>query len=181
MSEETTETAEESPKTFTQQELDSIISDRLTRERAKFADYEDLKQTNADLTKQVSAIEDLKAEAYENGKAETVAEYSQKLIDTEVNAQALLKGFSDPNDALVFLGDRESLFDSKNGLNHDAISERLDELTNTKPYLLKTATDSSVAAPHHRPTLKQGQATATDQKVNNSAAALRGVFSKSLS
>lgn len=39
-----TQTAETQPeKTFTQAELDAVVGDRLKRERAKYADYEDLK------------------------------------------------------------------------------------------------------------------------------------------
>lgn len=34
-------------KTFTQEQLDAILTDRLTRERAKFADYDDLKSSAA--------------------------------------------------------------------------------------------------------------------------------------
>ena len=36
--------AEKAEKTFTQTEMDAIISDRLKRERAKFADYEEMKE-----------------------------------------------------------------------------------------------------------------------------------------
>lgn len=36
-------TAQEPDRTFTQAEMDAVIADRLRRERAKYADYEDLK------------------------------------------------------------------------------------------------------------------------------------------
>lgn len=36
-------TAEQPGRTFTQEEMDAIIGDRLKRERAKYSDYEDLK------------------------------------------------------------------------------------------------------------------------------------------
>ena len=42
----------ESPKTFSQDELNAIIADRLSREREKFADYEDLKE-KADKLKEI--------------------------------------------------------------------------------------------------------------------------------
>lgn len=41
------ETVNQEEKTFTQQELDSIIADRLTRERSKYADYDALKEKAA--------------------------------------------------------------------------------------------------------------------------------------
>ena len=37
------ETVQQVEKTFTQAELDKIVSERLTRDRAKYADYEELK------------------------------------------------------------------------------------------------------------------------------------------
>lgn len=36
-------TEQQEPRTFTQNEVNSIVADRLTRERAKYADYDDLK------------------------------------------------------------------------------------------------------------------------------------------
>lgn len=47
------ETAQESPggKTFTQEDLDRLIQERLERERKKFADYEDLRRARAELEK----------------------------------------------------------------------------------------------------------------------------------
>lgn len=35
--------AQQEPRTFTQDEVNAIVADRLTRERAKYADYDDLK------------------------------------------------------------------------------------------------------------------------------------------
>lgn len=40
---QTAEQAEQPERTFTQAEMDAIIGDRLARERAKYADYEDMK------------------------------------------------------------------------------------------------------------------------------------------
>lgn len=34
---------QQEPRTFTQEEVNSIVADRLSRERAKYADYDDLK------------------------------------------------------------------------------------------------------------------------------------------
>ena len=38
-----TAAAQQEPRTFTQDEVNAIVADRLTRERAKYADYDDLK------------------------------------------------------------------------------------------------------------------------------------------
>lgn len=53
-------------KTFTQADLDSIVSDRLKREKEKYSDYEDLKKSKEELDNlkksQMSEVEKLKAE-----------------------------------------------------------------------------------------------------------------------
>ncbi|MDY6064949.1 MAG: hypothetical protein SPI59_01320 [Finegoldia sp.] len=50
-----------------QEELDQIIKERLSRERAKYSDYEDLKKTKADLEEQINnlnaLLEDSKTKA----------------------------------------------------------------------------------------------------------------------
>ena len=38
-----TAAAQQETRTFTQEEVNAIVADRLTRERAKYADYDDLK------------------------------------------------------------------------------------------------------------------------------------------
>ena len=47
VNQETTSTAQEPDRTFTQAEMDAVIADRLRRERAKFADYDQLKDKAA--------------------------------------------------------------------------------------------------------------------------------------
>ena len=42
-------TGTQTGKTFTQEQLDAIITDRLQRERAKYADYEELKKAKGEL------------------------------------------------------------------------------------------------------------------------------------
>lgn len=41
----------------TQEELDRIIQDRLTREREKYADYDEIKSKNVDLEKQIGTLQ----------------------------------------------------------------------------------------------------------------------------
>jgi len=41
----------QAPKTFTQEQLDAIINDRLERERRKYGDYEELKKAAGELEK----------------------------------------------------------------------------------------------------------------------------------
>jgi wobble nucleotide-excising tRNase len=44
VNQENTQTAEVEQKTFTQEEVNGIVAERLNRDRQKFADYEDLKK-----------------------------------------------------------------------------------------------------------------------------------------
>ncbi len=66
----------------TQEELDRIIGDRLKREKEtvskKYADYDDLKASNADLTNQLAAAQKANADAAEKYKG-----YDQKMADLE--------------------------------------------------------------------------------------------------
>lgn len=72
-------------KTFTQADLDQIVKDRITRERAKFADYDDLKKkAAAAMTEQERAV----AEAKDAGRAEAIAETGGRLVKAEFKAAA---------------------------------------------------------------------------------------------
>ena len=59
------DTATQPARTFTQAEVDAIIGDRLTRERAKYQDYEDLKQRAAAAEKTSAELQTQKAKAAE--------------------------------------------------------------------------------------------------------------------
>lgn len=52
-------------RTFSQAEVDAIIGDRLTRERAKYADYEDLKKQAASAVSAAEALQTEKSRAAE--------------------------------------------------------------------------------------------------------------------
>lgn len=69
----------------TQEELDRIIQDRLNRERDKYADYEAIKTKNADLEKQVSALQTTIEESNTTAKTheQTVADLNKKIAGYE--------------------------------------------------------------------------------------------------
>jgi len=60
-------------KKFTQADVDRIVQERLNREKAKYADYEDLKAENAALKAKI-------AEAETAGKAATLDTLKQKVV-----------------------------------------------------------------------------------------------------
>lgn len=75
-----TKTMESSERTFTQSEMDAIIGERLARERAKYADYDTMKQK----AEQFDAAEE--ASKSELQKATERAEALQKQVDAMLKA-----------------------------------------------------------------------------------------------
>ena len=85
-------------KTFTQADIDRIVADRLTREKAKFADYEDIKAKAAKFDEsQASAMteqEKLKTaldEAQAKG-TKAVETANKRLISAELKVEAAANG-----------------------------------------------------------------------------------------
>lgn len=89
------------PKTFTQEELNAIVADRLGRERTKYADYESLKEkaqkydaaeeaSKTELQKSVEKADALQKKLDEMTKANNVREIRDKVAkDTGVPAELL--------------------------------------------------------------------------------------------
>lgn len=123
MSEDTTTTVEDdtaagtppaggdtsAEKTFTQAELDRIVADRVSRERAKYADYGDLKKKAAAAQ---SAEERALAEAEQRGRTAALAAATPRLVAAELRAAAAgrvdksaLDGFLAYADLSKFVGD----------------------------------------------------------------------------
>lgn len=72
-------------KVFTQADVDRIIADRVARERAKYADYGDLKKrAAAAMTDQEKAV----AEAEQRGRAAALGETGSRLVRAEFRAAA---------------------------------------------------------------------------------------------
>lgn len=89
----TENTQEKIARTFTQQEVDDIVLKRLNKERAKFADYEDLKAkvTDIDVYKEKAEKTDaLQAQLEAITKANEVRDIREKVAsDTKVPANLL--------------------------------------------------------------------------------------------
>ena len=96
-------TVPEPEKTFTQSEVDSIVKDRLTRERAKFPDYDDLKAKAArldeleeasktELQKATDRAEKLQKELDGMRQAETVRSVREKVAEETGVPANLLTG-----------------------------------------------------------------------------------------
>ena len=98
--------AQPAGKTFTQAELDSIVADRLARERAKYPDYEDLKAKAAkydaaeeagksELQKANDRAAALKTELDALKKANQLREIREKVAKEKNVPASLLNGDSE--------------------------------------------------------------------------------------
>lgn len=120
----------------TQDDLNRIIEQRLSRERSRYSDYDDLKAKAAKFDEADAASKSELQKAQD-----ALAERDARLADLPktIRGQVLRfasvasqKGFLDPEDALVFLGDVDLA-------DNDALSAALDELAERKPHLVKAA------------------------------------------
>lgn len=147
------------PKTFTQEELDRIVADRIARERKKtekFADYDDIKTKLAELEKaeeerqkaEMSAVERLEAEkaealkAAEEAKAErdkALSAANQRLIKAEF--KTLARELSVRPDALEDAYILANLADVNvdDGGNVVGVKAAVEALIESKPYLVEKA------------------------------------------
>lgn len=96
-------TVTEEAKTFTQEELDAIISDRLKRQREKFADYDVLKEkagkldeieeaSKSELQRATERAEKLEAELSQLKHAEEIRQIRDKVAAQTGVPAALLNG-----------------------------------------------------------------------------------------
>lgn len=126
------------PRTFTQDEMNAIIQDRLNRERGKYADYEDLKGKASKLdqleAERLSDIERAQAEATSAAERASKAEEALKgeRLRNAVYAESVKAGAVDP-DAVLALLDRTSLL-SDDG-TPTGVGDAITALLETKPYL----------------------------------------------
>jgi len=134
-------------RTFTQQDLDRIIEDRLARERQKYADYDTIK---AELTKlkqsQMSDLEKLQHAASENERRAIAAE--SRIAATEIKAdfveKAIAAGVTDIR--LAYLAAQaEGLlgaYDPDEGVG----KHNFEELKKRYPHLFRAMTGGSADA-----------------------------------
>jgi predicted methyltransferase MtxX (methanogen marker protein 4) len=129
-----------------QDELDRVISERLKRERAKFADYKDLQSKAIEYDKIVestrSETEKLssKAAEAEARAAALAAKVRSKALKAEVVSMSNRLGIIDADVALALLGSVE--FDEDD--EPIGIEERLKDLVKSKPFLKAPRFESSV-------------------------------------
>lgn len=134
----------EPPPSYTppasQSDLDRIIGERVARERAKYADYDDMKKKAAEHDKAVEAARTDQEKAVEAARKEgetTATEKSNvRLVSAEARAIAAEVKFRNPAAAvkLLDLGDVKVADDGT--VDADAIRAKLTKLAETDAYLV---------------------------------------------
>lgn len=125
-------------KTLTQADVDRVVAERLTRERQKYVDYDDLKAKAAKLA-EIEAAAQTDAEKL-TAKAEAAEKKAADLIarTTKAEIKALADGFADREDAALMLGDL-SQYVKDGDVDTDAIKAALAEVLTRKPHLAAVA------------------------------------------
>ena len=152
------------PKTFTQEQLDEIVTKRLERERKKseekYGDYDDVKTKLAEFEKaeeerkkqEMTEIERLQAEKEEaDKKALEASEAAQKaqekanarILNTEIKSVARALDANDPGDVLALL-DKSSIQLGEDG-NYQGVEEAVKALKESKPWMFKKVVGADAA------------------------------------
>jgi hypothetical protein len=137
---------------MTQEELDRMIADRITRERKKFADYDDIKTKLSDHEKAEEArkLADMsdkerleaekadaleKAQAAEESRDKALTAANQRLIKSEFRALARESGIrADALDDAFKLADTSAVSVDDDG-NVIGVKDVIEALVKDKPYL----------------------------------------------
>lgn len=130
-------------KTFTQAELDRVVSDRLARERAKYGDIDSLKAAKAELdelkAQNASDLEKAVAAARKEGETAASTRANQRLVAAEARALAADANFHNPRDAAQLVNLSEIKVGEDGEVDSDAVKALIDKLATERPYLVKAA------------------------------------------
>lgn len=126
-------------KTFTQEELDEIVKTRLGKEKAKFADYDELKKkakahddaADAQKTAEQKARDD--ADAATKRADEAIAKANARVLRAEIIAKATGK-FIDPDDVVALLSAKLTVEDDG---TVKGLDDELAALAKAKPHWVK--------------------------------------------
>ena len=116
---------DEKPKSFTQEDLDRVVNDRLRREREKFADYGDLKKKGAEFDKLQDAQKtELEREKERAARAEADRDAALERSKTTARraaivGQAAKAGAIEPSEVVQLLPDELVSFDDDGNVSVD--------------------------------------------------------------
>lgn len=132
------------PQTFDQAAVDKIVSERIARERGKFADYNDLKAKAAKFdeieAQNATELEKAVKQADAAARADMSTKTNTRLVRAEVKAAASAAKFFDPADAAVLLSDKfKDVKVTEDGdVDEAAVKALVEQLAKDKPHLVKT-------------------------------------------
>ena len=128
------DTGDKGGRTFTQDELDAIVKDRVKRERKMWEQKIKEEKEKAAM----SEAERLKAEKEEAEKKATAAieRANQRLIRSEVIAQAAKLNIVDPDAALALMNKEDVKVEDDDTVT--GVKKSLEALIKAKPYLVST-------------------------------------------
>jgi hypothetical protein len=153
-----------------QADLDRIIGERVARERAKFADYGDLKTKAAAHDQALEAAKTEQEKAVDAARKEgeqTATERSHaRLVGAEARALAAEAKFRNPAIAVRSIDLAGVKVGADGEVDAEAIKAALKTLADSDPYLVD---DGKPAVVKPRPDLSQGGGGATDDKPSVSA------------
>ena len=168
-----TDPAEAQPeRTFSQADLDRIVKDRLARQRAQFADYDEIKGKLSEIeqaskTELEKALE--KAAEFEKRMQDNEARAREALLRAAVVSEAAKKNVVDPDAALALLNKDALEFDEHGQPTN--VPDLIDSLLIDKTYLAgKPRTTTGSADLGAREGNTPGQLTRDDLKSMSPAA-----------
>lgn len=140
-------------QTFTQEDVERVVGERLARERAKFRDYDDLK-TKADQFEKIEAanasdLEKATKKAADEARAAMTETTNTRLVRAEVKAAAAAASFYDPGDAAALLSAqfKSVKVDEHGDVDEAAVKALVEELAKAKPHLVKATNGAARPLP----------------------------------
>lgn len=139
------------PQSFTQDDVNRIVADRLARESKKFEGFDDLKakaeKYDAIAAENATELEKAVNQAVETTRADAAKAMNNTLVRAEVKALAAAAQFHDPADAAALLAEKFSQVpvDASGEVDVTAAKALVDQLASDKPHLVRSA--GSVPAP----------------------------------
>jgi len=146
-------------KTFTQEELDRIVGDRLARERSKLGDLDEIRRKAEEFdrlaeerkTELEKERDRASRETEERVRNEIEPAWKKRLVRSEVRSIAAGK-LADPNDAISLLELEKFELDEDGNVDEEKVAKAIEKLLEAKPYLAANGT-------RRRPDLDAGPRT----------------------
>lgn len=133
------------PQTFTQDDVNRIVAERIARERQKYEGFDDLKDKAAKYdalqAENATEVEKAVAQAVEATRADAAKAMNNTLVRAEVKALAAAAQFHDPADAAALLADKfgQVPVTASGEVDVTAAKALVDQLAADKPHLVRTA------------------------------------------